>query len=52
MWIPLFVVETPYGSLPVLEVDGKMLGQSTTIARFVAVESGKNYLVSVINCFD
>ena len=49
---PLHLVETPYGSLPVLEVNGKMLGQSTAIARFVAVECGKNWFVSFVNCFE
>jgi len=31
---------TPWGSLPVLEVDGKAIGQSMTIARYVAREAG------------
>ena len=36
----LSVSEVPYGTLPVLDVDGKILAQSTAIARFVAAECG------------
>ena len=32
--------ETPWGSLPILEVDGQVLSQSMAIARFVAREAG------------
>jgi len=32
--------KTPWGSLPFLEVDGKKLGQSLTVARFLAREFG------------
>lgn len=32
--------KTPWSSLPVLEVDGKQLGQSMSVARFVAKEGG------------
>lgn len=32
--------KTPWGSLPILEVDGKQIGQSMTIARYVAREGG------------
>jgi len=31
---------TPWGSLPLLEVDGNVIGQSMTIARFIAKEGG------------
>jgi len=37
---PALKPNTPWGSLPVLEVDGKTLGQSITIARYVAREAG------------
>jgi len=37
---PALKPSTPFGSLPVLEVDGKQLGQSMTIARYVAREGG------------
>jgi len=37
---PTLKPNTPWGSLPVLEVDGKPLGQSMTIARYVAREAG------------
>ena len=33
-------LETPLGTLPVLEYDGKILSQSVTIARFLAKEFG------------
>jgi glutathione S-transferase len=42
---PALKATTPWGSLPILEVDGKRIGQSITIARFVAREAdlvGKN----------
>jgi len=31
---------TPWGSLPILEVDGRTLGQSISLARFAATEGG------------
>ena len=37
----------PFGQIPVLEVDGEMIGQSTSIARFLAKEfqlAGKDNL--------
>jgi glutathione S-transferase len=37
---PALKPKTPWGSLPVLEVDGKQVGQSMAIARFVAKEGG------------
>jgi len=37
---PALKPKTPWGSLPVLEVDGKPLGQSMTIARYAAREGG------------
>jgi len=37
---PALKAKTPWGSLPVMEVDGKPLGQSMTIARYVAREGG------------
>ena len=37
----MLISETPYGSMPVLEVNGKMLGQSTAITRFVAQQGGE-----------
>jgi glutathione S-transferase len=37
---PALKPSTPWGSLPVLEVDGKPIGQSMTIARYVAREAG------------
>jgi len=37
---PALKPNTPWGSLPVLEVDGKPLGQSMTIARYAAREAG------------
>jgi len=37
---PALKATTPYGQLPFLEVDGKVLGQSLTIARFAARKNG------------
>jgi len=37
---PALKPKTPWSSLPVLEVDGKQVGQSMAIARFVAKEGG------------
>jgi prostaglandin-H2 D-isomerase / glutathione transferase len=37
---PAIKDSTPWGSLPVLEVDGRSLGQSMTIAKYVAREAG------------
>ncbi|CAJ0953848.1 unnamed protein product, partial [Mesorhabditis belari] len=39
---PAMKKETPYGYLPVLEVDGKQLGQANAIAKFIANEHGLN----------
>jgi len=38
----LFASGTPFGQMPVLEVDGVKLGQSYAIARFLARKFGKN----------
>ena len=43
----LSVSEVPYGTLPVLDVDGKILAQSTAIARFVAAECGGYFIYHV-----
>jgi len=37
---PALKANTPWGSLPILEVDGKQIGQSIAIARYVAREGG------------
>jgi len=37
---PALKAGTPWGTLPTLEVDGKTIGQSLTIARYVAREGG------------
>nr|QST14963.1 GSTsigma1d protein [Diaphanosoma celebensis] len=37
---PQFKSETPFGKLPVLHVDGKVLAQSNTIARYLARKHG------------
>jgi glutathione S-transferase len=37
---PQLKATTPWGTLPVLEVDGRPIGQSMTIARYVAREAG------------
>ncbi|CAI5443310.1 unnamed protein product [Caenorhabditis angaria] len=37
-----FKDSTPFGKLPILEVDGKVLGQSHAIARYLANEFGLN----------
>jgi len=37
---PAFKPTTPWGSVPILEVDGKVVGQSLAIARLVAKEGG------------
>lgn len=35
-----FVAETPFGMLPILEIDGKVVTQSNAIARYLAEEYG------------
>lgn len=35
-----FVSETPFGMLPILEIDGKIVTQSNAIARYLAEEHG------------
>ena len=37
----VYVSATPWGTLPVFEVDGVTIGQSIVIARFAAREFGK-----------
>eukprot|EP00195_Chlamydomonas_chlamydogama_P016204 CAMPEP_0202896368 /NCGR_PEP_ID=MMETSP1392-20130828/5384_1 /ASSEMBLY_ACC=CAM_ASM_000868 /TAXON_ID=225041 /ORGANISM="Chlamydomonas chlamydogama, Strain SAG 11-48b" /LENGTH=217 /DNA_ID=CAMNT_0049581709 /DNA_START=122 /DNA_END=775 /DNA_ORIENTATION=- len=37
---PAFKAKTPFGQVPVLEVDGKMLGQSAAIERYLAKQAG------------
>jgi glutathione S-transferase len=36
----IFIAEMPFGKAPVLEVDGELLAQSTTIARYLARQFG------------
>ena len=36
---PIFIA-TPFRQLPILEYDGRLIGQSITIARFLAKKSG------------
>ena len=43
-WLFCRCAGTPWGTLPLLEVDGNVIGQSITIARFIAKEGGQ-YLV-------
>jgi len=37
---PALKPTTPWGSLPILEVDGRLIGQSMTVARLIAKEGG------------
>ena len=36
----LFITATPFGHVPILEVDGRVLAQSNTIARYLAKKHG------------
>ena len=36
----MFCSEMPFGMLPVLEIDGKLVGQSNSIARYLAKRYG------------
>ena len=36
--------ETQFGQLPILEVDGVEIGQSTAIGRYLATEFGQSFL--------
>ena len=38
------ILETPWGGLPTLEVDGCVMGQSMTIARYAANLGGKKLI--------
>ena len=42
------ILDTPRGELPVLEVDGKMLCESVSIARYAAREAGNSSLVQYL----
>jgi len=46
--------DTPWGLLPLLEYEGNIIGQSATIARFVAKEHGlsqQSTLIAFLNLF-
>lgn len=36
----LFVLAMPFGKIPVLEIDGKVLNQSTAICRYLSKKAG------------
>ena len=40
-WLSSFIhIATPFGHVPILEVDGRVLAQSNTIARYLAKKHG------------
>lgn len=36
----VFIVAMPFGKVPVLEIDGKLLNQSTAITRYLSKKAG------------
>lgn len=36
----LFILAMPFGKVPILEIDGKVLNQSTAITRYLAKKAG------------
>jgi glutathione S-transferase len=39
-FLEILFTETPFGQMPILHVDGKVLAQSMTIARYLAKQHG------------
>ena len=44
-----FILDSPWGGVPLLEVDGKLIGQSIAIARFIAREYGRAIMSENVN---